>query len=295
MRGLEADTHSWLAARSCLRKRADDFFIRLVRVKAGFDPEDIHDLRVSSRRLKEGLEAFAGCLRRKYLEKLRKRIKALTNSLGAIRNCDEALLFFSEMKISGKTGNAARMALLEALQLRRSAELETLETQMADTDPACLAGRVNRLCTNMRIFDPDKNELFQPVAVTLIKAVQVREEPILAVLQDALAESGTEARHRLRISVKRFRYRLELMAPLATKADYDPLYASVKGYQEILGKMHDLDVFKDDLEQLLCGMKGSDRLVTEINRQQQELFSDFLALHEKQPLPQIMAKVRRLP
>ena len=58
---VEGKTPLWLAARVLLHERGDDFFRRRDKVLKTFDPEEIHDLRVSSRRLREGLELFLPC------------------------------------------------------------------------------------------------------------------------------------------------------------------------------------------------------------------------------------------
>src|SRR5512137_556288 len=92
--GIAGSTPLWVAARALLTLRGEDFRRRLADVRQTFDAEAIHDLRVSSRRLREGLVLFAPCYPAAGVARLVRRIKKVTRLLGDIRNRDEALLFF---------------------------------------------------------------------------------------------------------------------------------------------------------------------------------------------------------
>lgn len=295
MRGLTAETHTWLAARFFLRERCDDFFLQVTRVRERFEPEAIHDLRVSSRRLRECLNVFTGCFRKRQVTELRKELKSLTSYLGAIRNSDEALLFFSLLAESaGQETQAVLEEIREALQARRSREQKALRHEVKRVNPPSLLARIDQLCHSMRIFDPDSTALFAPVAETLLSALSAREQSILALLPDARQEAEVAAQHRLRIAVKRFRYRLEFMAPIVSRHDYLEIYSRVKNYQELLGHLHDLDVFVNTVDELLPGSPGAAPLKVIIAGRRHDLFTEFLGLNDASPFPLILTKVRSL-
>ena len=71
----DGTTPLWIAARLLLRERVDDFFRRLQQVQKTFDPDDIHDLRVASRRLREGLALFAPCYPPRNSTRLVKKVR----------------------------------------------------------------------------------------------------------------------------------------------------------------------------------------------------------------------------
>ena len=295
MRGLTAETHTWLAARLYLRERCDDFFLQVTRVRESFDPEAIHDLRVSSRRLRECLNVFAACFRKRQVSDLRKELKSLTNYLGAIRNSDEALLFFSLLaETAGQETLAALQKIIAALQTGRIREQKDLKQEVKRIDPAALLERIDQLCHNLRIFDPDSASLFLPVAETLLAAIAEREQSILDILPDARQETEVAAQHRLRIAVKRFRYRFEFMAPIVSRPDYLEIYSCVKNYQELLGHMHDLDVFVGTVDEFVSGSHGTEQLKAIIASRRQGLFTEFSGLCDASPFPLIMSKVRSL-
>jgi CHAD domain-containing protein len=294
MRGVTVDTHTWLAARQFLRQRADDFYLQLTRAREGFDPEAIHDLRVSSRRLREGIAIFSGCFRKRRLTPIRKELKSLTGMLGAIRNCDEALLFFSPLLNScDRDSSATVMNIVARLQEERAAEQRKLKRELKKIDPGSLLGRIDDICRNPLIFTPATSALFIPVATCILAAVAVREKNILELLPEALVEEKVTAQHRLRVAVKRFRYRMEFLAPFAN-SDYKTVYSTIKEYQEILGHMHDLDVFRDLIADPADEAEQNRALENIIIERRRKLFTQFIELHQASPLDKMGDLVRGL-
>src|SRR5512135_27773 len=93
----DGTTPLWMAARTLLSERGEDFFRRREKALKSADAEDIHDLRVASRRLREGLALFSPCYLPRDIARLDRKIKQVTRLLGDIRNADEAHLFFTEL------------------------------------------------------------------------------------------------------------------------------------------------------------------------------------------------------
>ena len=90
---MKPSTQLWLGAWEVMQERGDELFRLLTHDSKRLDLEAIHDLRVASRRLREGLALFAPCFPKRHRTNLRARLKQLTSTLGAIRNTDEALHF----------------------------------------------------------------------------------------------------------------------------------------------------------------------------------------------------------
>lgn len=294
MRSVTAETHTWLAARCFLLDRCDDFYLHLTRARENFDPEAIHDLRVSSRRLREGISIFSACFRRRQLAPIRKELKSLTAMLGSIRNTDEALMFFSPLIDKCDPGSVATvMNIIATLQEERVDEQRSLKRELKKIDLGALLGRIDDICSNPRIFNPAADALFQPVAACILAAVAVREKTLLELLPEAVIEKNITAQHRLRISVKRFRYRMEFLAPLA-RGDYKGVYSIIKEYQELLGHMHDLDVFIGLAIGPVSKPQADNSLKNIIIERRRTLFTQFLRLHKANPLNKIGDLVRGL-
>jgi CHAD domain-containing protein len=294
MREVTADTHTWLAARAFLLARNDDFSRQLTRSMETLDPEAIHDLRVSSRRLLEGIALFGNCFRKRALALLRKELKGLITMLGSIRNRDEALLFFTPLgEKSDEFCTASVMHIAAVLQSGRKEEQRQLKRELGKIAQGSLPGRLSYICSKPRIFAPRAEGLFQPIAATLIEAMAAREKTILELLPEALKEGNIAAQHRLRIAVKRFRYRMEFLAPLASD-DYKHVYSVVKAYQDILGRLHDLQVFSDLAGEMTTGPLEAQCVINIIRERRKILFDEFLHLHAVNPLDEMGRRVRGL-
>jgi CHAD domain-containing protein len=292
--GLSAETQPWLAARGLLRDRCDEFHLQLTRVRESFEAEAIHDLRVASRRLREGLALFAGCFRKKQLAPLRGELKGLTSLLGAIRNCDEALLFFVALAGDLPAQDAAAVRTLASeLEGEREGERRVVRRELKKIDVSALLERMDGLCGSPRLFNPDADCLFEPFALTMTGALAVRDEALRLLAPEALVRENVAAQHRLRIAVKRFRYRMEFLAPLGA-GGYGELYAAVKEYQELLGHLHDLDVFAAIAREKIPAGEPRSRVLAAIADRRDRLFDDFTAQYARQPLESLGERVRGL-
>lgn len=294
MMQVEGTTPLWIAARVLLYERVDDFFRRRDNVFKTFDPEDIHDLRVSSRRLREGLTLFAPCYEPRNITRLIKSVKRVTRLLGEMRNTDEALLFFKAL--TDDVDSICRSDL-ERLQLifqkNRTKALKRLKPGLREIAPKSLRDLYLRTINAPAIFNPSSNDidLFTPLSDFARTSFDAKIAAITNLLPLAQQEREIEAQHRLRIAVKHFRYRMEILSPLMG-ADYQPLHTAVKDYQDVLGRMHDLDVFAEIIREA-----GFTPTVAELVRKcmvekRKTLFSDFTEMLEKMPIDLIGERVR---
>jgi CHAD domain-containing protein len=74
-----------------LTERLDALMEHEAGTRAGTDTEELHDMRVASRRLRAALEAFAVCYRGKQFRQIAKQTKELTDALGGVRDSDVLL------------------------------------------------------------------------------------------------------------------------------------------------------------------------------------------------------------
>jgi CHAD domain-containing protein len=294
MSSVTAKTRTWHATGKILQERADNFRIHLSRVRESFDPEAIHDLRVSSRRLHEAITIFSKLFKKRRCSPLLEELKALVKSMGSIRNCDEAILFFSnlpEKRTDDIKPTVSR--IISTLSENRQQEKLFLHAALDKIDPDSLSAQVKKLCKTPRSSASLEETLKQPVSVTILAALAKREKTLLEILPDALNEENATALHRLRIAVKRLRYRMELIAPFA-KGHYSGVYSIIKKYQETLGHIHDLDVFASLSDNLQGESIDGTSLKKLILKQRKKLFTEFIRLNEASPLAEIGDKIRDL-
>jgi len=79
------------AAARALTERLDALMAHEAGTRTGTDPEELHDMRVASRRLRAAVEAFSVCYQGKEFARVAKQTKELTDALGGVRDSDVLL------------------------------------------------------------------------------------------------------------------------------------------------------------------------------------------------------------
>lgn len=291
---VDGTTPLWVAARALLWERGDDFFRRRDKVLKTFGPEDIHDLRVSSRRLREGLALFAPCYPPGKIARLVKGSKGVTRLLGEIRNSDEAVLFFSALRDELDDpcrGDLDR--LITSFQEERNKELRRLKTGLREMAGDELHDLYRRVIGSPTLFAPSagSSDPFAPLAGFADESLGARLIDVLKLVPEARQEGNSEAQHLLRIAVKHFRYRMEILSFLLG-ARYEELHAAVKRYQELLGKMHDLDVFAGISREARFSEPSAALIPAAIAAHRGRLFAEFSGMLECIPFEGIGERVR---
>ena len=233
-------------------------------------------MRVASRRLREGLALFSPCLPAKETAALEKQIKKVTRILGDLRNIDEAALFFSALSPEESAHSRPEVQeLLAALGEERKRGHKKLKKDLEAFDLKPLRSELSALGKQVNLFDSAAVDPFMSVTPFAGEAITARARPLAELLPRAVREEECEAQHQLRIAVKRMRYRLEIIAPLLKK-DYEELHGALKGYQEVLGKLHDIDVFREMLQERIEDGAGRRELLQVMAQRRRVLHGSFL-------------------
>ena len=106
---------------TCARQIIVNYFHEMMSykegAKEGIDIEFVHDMRVTSRRLRAAMDNFADCFPKKPFKKHYKKIKAITRTMGAVRDLDVLIVRFQN-ELTNLTGveRADIRRLIEHLQ-----------------------------------------------------------------------------------------------------------------------------------------------------------------------------------
>jgi CHAD domain-containing protein len=90
-------------------------------------------------------------------------------------------------------------------------------------------------------------------------ASEEQYQQVIELLPSAVTVENVEGRHRLRIAIKKWRYRLETVAEVSG-LDFETTLETLKTYQTILGKLNDMVAFAalcDDLNFSKVEKKGA--------------------------------------
>ena len=205
--------------------------------RLGSDPEDLHQLRVSTRRLRAFLRAARPLLAAGPTEELRSELGWLGGALGPARDLDVLLDHFSE-EVGSLGDEAAEAAgLIAALQERRSEARVVLLEALSSERYFELLDRVTGFAN-----DPPRLASDETLA-----AIWWAEAKRLHRAVDGLGEEPSDqALHAVRIRVKRARYAAELAAHELGKrgARY---VACAKTAQDVLGAHQDAFVAEEEI------------------------------------------------
>lgn len=214
-------------------------------VRQADDIESIHQMRVSSRRLRSALSIFDACFPATKKERWIKEIQGITRALGAARDLDVQiqLLETFDKSLADPIYRPGIRRLLLRLRQRRARRqekvieaLEVLETHQT----------IEKMESKLVACEKKKDTiyLYSPALYQLsfeVNSVQLDDLMAFDAIVGNAAE--VEAHHAMRIAAKKLRYSLEAFASLYENELKDPL-AVLRQIQDALGEIHDCDVWE---------------------------------------------------
>ena len=282
---LAGGTPLWQAARHLLVRRGKEYVACCTATLGSFGLDEIHDFRVSSRRLREALSLFAPCYDRVAMQNCSRDVRKVTRRLGAVRNLDESFLFFAAL--TEKLDMSHRLALTPFLMSREAARaplLAQLERFLGEQRPERFLERHRRQFSSPSLVNgPGGIDLFMTLREFAETAMKEGHEGLLTLVAPARSVEDDEARHRLRIALKHYRYRFELFEPLADDL-YGGVYRLIKQYQETLGSLNDLTLFCDLVTGGLVPPPFVQGVRVAIERQKELLMKELFRLLDRKPL-----------
>lgn len=219
----------WKAASRILRVRINDFARMCRRTASRATPDNIHDLRVSTRRLAAAQDVFD----LDALADLKRTATRIRRKLGDLRDLDVSIKNLG--KLAARVENGDEVAsYLRSLKAQRARMLKALRPML-------------RLSiVRVPLVVPDRpGDLFIAEARPYLMPLLDRAGKLLGALH---APDNARAVHAMRIWVKRLRYRLELFTP-AIDERAETWVSLCKKMQDQLGEIHDRDVLIGMLEQ----------------------------------------------
>lgn len=290
---LDPDTPFQTAAGMILEAKAKPMFALAKAVRAGKDVEAVHDMRVASRRLREAMEIFQPCYKEKAFKKHYRRVRRVTRTLGPARNLDVCVAFFSGWQAHLEE-EGAQEALAYLLNRQEKARKRAHKKMVQKLDTLDLKGMKKSLRAffSKPAIAEDVDEESQDIATHARAIVEERLENVFGYRSAVGDESDADALHRMRIAMKKLRYAVETLYVVFDEDGFDEVYNAVKAMQEMLGNIHDLDVFVcmvaevkekvEDRKRTRGLVPGMVRVGERIREQRHELYEQFMALLREQ-------------
>lgn len=120
--GLDGSTAFRVAIGKIIETRFDEMMRHRAGTILGRDSEELHDMRVSSRRLRAAMDVATECFPAKRYRYYHQTVKQLTDVLGGVRDCDvlrETLLAYRDTRPEAERPAVNRM--LQRLRQERDA------------------------------------------------------------------------------------------------------------------------------------------------------------------------------
>ncbi len=204
-------------------------------VRIGDDPEDVHQARVGTRRLRSDLRTFAPLLDEEWLASLRDELRWLAGALGEVRDDD---VLIDRLRRQAATLPEPDTGALAPIFRRLAMERDQAKAELLDAmeGPRYIA-LLDRLID--AAHQPRCRKAAAAPAAEVVPGLVVTPWRKLAKAVDALpAEPPDADLHQIRILAKRTRYAAEAVAPLVGKKA-KAFASAVAEVQEVLGDHHD--------------------------------------------------------
>ena len=216
----------------------------------------LHQARVASRRLREIVPVLQ--LDADVARKLGRRLRRVTRRLGHIRELDVLVPLVDELRATHGAHADALTRVGAAIAKARDEARKELADRLPVEDFERLARKLDRIVqtlrrdekrgTDRRTLDHDKAALWAIDARVARRATRLGQ-----ALERSTAVYLPERLHSARIATKKLRYALELSGAMGRPAAA-PVLRTLKRVQDILGRMHDLQVLIDHVREVQASL-----------------------------------------
>jgi CHAD domain-containing protein len=212
-----------------LRLRAVAWFLE--RTEVG-EPENVHQLRIWTRRSAAALDLFAPCLPDRRRRKMKKELRKLRRCAGRVRDCDVLLARLRADEDWRALPDVARAVKRERRGARR--ELKRLRAKLLKRDR--FVHRSESLLAAIAWPKRHSSRATPPFGPWCRRQLA----PLVAdFLRQSEGHLDDSALHRFRLAVKRLRYALELAFAALPAAAHRVHYEELTDLQDRLGEVCD--------------------------------------------------------
>ncbi len=118
-----------------LRKRFEQMMSFRAAVLADEDPEALHDMRVTARRLRTALDTFAACYPHAPFRAVNKQVKGMLRALGQVRDTDVLLeRLTADLAAAPAEQRAGIVWLIERVRVYRAEQFQNLRRRLRETN-----------------------------------------------------------------------------------------------------------------------------------------------------------------
>ena len=233
------------ALRSILRACTQQWCANEAAALEGSDPEGVHQMRVGLRRLRSALSVFGPLLQPEARAWLSDGARTIVGATGPARDWDVFLAELLPPMVKARPGEPALAQLTAAAEAARAAGYEAVRAQVRTPE---YTRYLLRLRHWIEASGWRRDATAEGLAWLDRPCVEFAERLLTKRHKKALrlgrhfARLSVEARHELRIALKKLRYATEFFVSLYGRKDTRVYGAALKQLQDGLGHLNDVAV-----------------------------------------------------
>ena len=233
--------------KSMLQRQVNEILLHDPGTRFGKDPEDLHQMRVATRRFRALLRAARPLLVPEWTQKFRSEVGWLGGILGTVRDFDVLLEdLHSEADSLGPSDQKAFERLLGVLENQRSVARAAMLDALRSDRYLELLNRLEDASYHLEIVTTNIS----------LHQLGVKEfQKLRKAVKDLSTNCSDEELHRIRIHTKRARYATELAERSVGKPG-SRFIRQVKKFQDLLGNHQDAVMTEQRLRTLLRSSRG---------------------------------------
>src|SRR5262245_15772546 len=251
--GLRTDDPMAEAGRKILRFHWEQALAHEPGTLAGEDPEELHDMRVATRRQRSALRIVQPHLRRKAERLVRNGLRALGGCLGAVRDLDVLLAAARAHQATLAPAEAAAFQkLLDVWLARRDAARHRMLEYLGGPEHAQFKHRYADFLATPGAGARAETAHHPTLVAHVLPTELWSHYGALCAFDRALPGAPAEMLHEMRIEGKRLRYLLEFFREVLDRCVEKPI-KTIVALQDHLGELQDCVVTIGLVDEFLAG------------------------------------------
>lgn len=225
--------------------------------RTGQDPEDVHQMRVYSRRISAALSIFSHCFPKKKHKIWVKEIKKSAQALNTARDLDVQALIVENF-IKGLEDDSAKKGVMMIIEKNREERVRIQDNVNRSLEEMASRGVMDELKQEcMKVIKERGKSCLNTSPATAGLSVMNKVEELMSYEKAVYNKKDILEHHKMRIAAKNLRYSLEILQKLFEEqakcevaginkindaVEMSEQIAEVKKLQDVLGEKHDFDV-----------------------------------------------------
>jgi putative phosphoesterase len=215
------------------------------------DVENVHRMRVASRRIRSAMSIFEDCFPTNRFKSWMKEVRKVTRALGEARDADVQIELIGALEAeAGRVFKSGLEMLMHLKQGSRDALQGPLLMELEKVERSGLVLEMEEFLLKTRQAAMEAGATTVRVRESFVRAsvsVRRRVEGLVRYEASVHQEDAIAEHHAMRIAAKRLRYTAEAFGPLFDDGLKQEL-SWMKRLQELLGDLHDCDVWIADAQ-----------------------------------------------